>query len=68
VLVPTLFMQPVIGGAMEPITVQNANNLIEKACGDQHSRAVYSVAWSPDGAMLASGSDDCTIQLMDTTT
>src|SRR5438093_1347916 len=30
-----------------------------------HSRDIYSIAWSPDGSMLASGSHDKTIRLRD---
>ena len=54
--------------AVEPITTKNAGNLVSLAEIDEHRRAVYTVAWSPDGSMLASGSDDCTVQLIDTTT
>jgi WD40 repeat protein len=30
-----------------------------------HTNAVWAVAWSPDGKYIASGSDDCTVQVWD---
>ena len=33
-----------------------------------HSEAVLSVAFSPDGSMLASGSGDCTVRVWDLNT
>lgn len=54
--------------AVEPITTQNAESLVEIAMIDDPTRAVYSVAWSPDGALLAAGGDDGRVRLIDTST
>ncbi|MCK5247466.1 WD40 repeat domain-containing protein, partial [Candidatus Bipolaricaulota bacterium] len=54
--------------AVEPITAENAGDLIEIAVIDDSTRVVYSVAWSSDGTLLASGGDDGRLRLMDTST
>ncbi len=38
---------------MTSISVNNAGELVEIAVIDDPTRAVYSVAWAPDGSLLA---------------
>ena len=46
----------------------NAAQMVQLAELTGHAGAVYSISWSPDGNLLASGSSDGTIRIWDATT
>ena len=50
------------------LTPASAQEYIHHATLDGHTRGVGSVSWSPDGATIASGSDDNTVRLWNATT
>jgi WD40 repeat protein len=50
------------------IVVDNAAEIQEVGVLEGHTSTIYSLAWSPNGTMLASGSDDGTVRLWDMTT
>ncbi len=47
----------------QPITPENADQVIQLTELQGHTGAVYTVAWSPDGNLIASGSQDQTVRV-----
>jgi WD40 repeat protein len=47
------------------IKADNAAKIIQKAILEEHKGVIYSLAWSPDGTKLASGSSDSTAKIWD---
>jgi WD40 repeat protein len=50
------------------IKADNAAKIIQKAILEEHKGVIYSLAWSPDGTKLASGSSDSTAKIWDSKT